>query len=97
GPEVLGNALEAIARRGRRDLLRMADYYASLDAEMARAVERARSAEERTRRDVKRRLLPEELEARRTQLCERLAARLGAELVAAIVVETEGDASEVPG
>ena len=96
GPEVLGSALEAIARRGRRDLLRMADYYASLDAEMARAVERARSTEERTRRDAKRRLLPQELDARRTQLCERLAARLGAELVAAIVVETEVDASEIP-
>src|SRR5207247_154538 len=68
GPEVLGTALEAIARRARRDLLRMADYYASLDAEMARAVERARSPEERTRRDAKRRLLPQDLEARRTQL-----------------------------
>ena len=41
GLELLRNALEAIVRRARRDLLRMADYYASLDAEMARAVERA--------------------------------------------------------
>jgi len=96
GPEALGAALEAIARRARRDLLRMADYYASLDAEMARAVERARSPEERTRRDAKRRLLPQDLEARRTQLCDRLAARLGAELVAATVVETEVDACEIP-
>ena len=96
GPEALGTALEAIARRARRDLLRMADYYASLDAEMARAVERARSPEERTRRDAKRRLLPQDLEARRTQLCDRLAARLGAELVAATVVETEVDACEIP-
>ena len=96
GPEALGTALEAIARRARRDLLRMADYYASLDAEMARAVERARSPEERTRRDAKRRLLPQDLEARRTQLRDRLAARLGAELVAATVVETEVDACEIP-
>jgi len=96
GPEVLGTALEAIARRARRDLLRMADYYASLDAEMARAVERARSPEERTRRDAKRRLLPQDLEARRTQLRDRLAARLGAELVAATVVETEVDVCEIP-
>src|SRR5207249_4350295 len=96
GPEALGAALEAIARRARRDLLRMADYYASLDAEMARAVERARSPEERTRRDAKRRLLPQDLEARRAQLRDRLAARLGAELVAATVVETEVDACEIP-
>jgi len=96
GPELLGRALEAIARRARRDLLRMADYYASLGAEMARAVDRARSPEERTRRDAKRRLLPQELEARRVQLRDRLAARLGAELVAATVVETEVDACELP-
>jgi len=96
GPEVLRGALEGIARRARRDLLRMADYYASLDAEMARAVDRTRSPEERTRRDAKRRLLPEELVARRAQLRDRLAARLGAELVAATVVETEVDACEIP-
>ena len=95
-PEVLGMALEAIAQRARRDLLRMADYYASLDGEMARAVDRARSPEERTRREAKRRLLPQELEARRAQLRDRLAARLGAELVAATVVETEVDACEIP-
>src|SRR5438094_3081009 len=95
-PEVLGMALEAIARRARRDLLRMADYYASLDGEMARAVDRARSPEERTRREAKRRLLPQELEARRAQLRDRLAARLGAELVAATVVETEVDACDIP-
>jgi len=96
GPELLATALEAIARRARRDLLRMADYYSSLDAEMARAVDRARSPEERTRRDAKRRLLPQELEARRAQVRDRLAARLGAELVAATVVETEVDACEIP-
>jgi len=95
-PEVLGMALEAIARRARRDLLRMADYYASLDGEMARAVDRTRSPEERTRREAKRRLLPQELEARRAQLRDRLAARLGAELVAATVVETEVDACDIP-
>ena len=95
-PEVLGRALEAIARRARRDLLRMADYYASLDAEMARAADRARSPEERARRDAKRRLLPQELEARRAQVRERLAARLGAELVAATVIETEVDTCEIP-
>ena len=95
-PVVLAGALEAIGRRARRDLLRMADYYASLDSEMARAVDRTRSPEERARRDAKRRLLPQELEARRAQLRDRLAARLGAELVAATVVETEVDACEVP-
>ena len=96
GPELLGRALEAIARRARRDLLRMADYYTSLETEMARAVDQARSPEERTRRDAKRRLLPQELEARRAQLRDRLAARLDAELVAATVVETEVDACEIP-
>jgi hypothetical protein len=74
----------------------MADYYASLDAEMARAVERTRSPEERTRREGKRRLLPAELDARRGQLRERLAAHLDAALVAATVVETEVDACEIP-
>lgn len=95
-PAALASALAAIGRRARRDLLRMTEYYASLDADMARVVGRARSAEERTRRAAKRALLPQELAARRLQLRDRLAARLGAELVAAVVIETEVDRYDVP-
>ena len=95
-PEALAGALQAIRRRARRDLLRIADYYTSLDAEMARAAGRARSPDERARRAAKRALLPEELDARRAQLRERLRARIGAELVAATLVETEIDAYTIP-
>jgi hypothetical protein len=95
-PAALASALEAIGRRARRDLLRMGEYYASLDADMARAIGRARSDDERARRGAKRALLPDELAARRMQLRERLAARLSAELVAAVVIETEVDRYDVP-
>jgi hypothetical protein len=95
-PALLGGALAAIGRRAQRDLLRMADYFTSLDGEMARAIERARAEDERGRRAAKRALLPAELEARRGQLRDRLAARLGAELVAATIVETEVDRWEIP-
>ena len=42
-------ALEAIERRVRRDLEHMAEFYASLDQEMAAAARRARGADERAR------------------------------------------------
>ena len=95
-PTAHAGALAAIARRARRDLMRIGDYYSSLDAEMAQAVGRARSAEERARRAAKRAMLPEELDARRHQLCERLSARLDAELVAATIIETEVDRYAIP-
>ena len=95
-PAVLASALDAIARRACRDLGRIAEYYASLDAEMARAVQRARSPDEQARRLAKRRMLPAELAARRAQLRDRLLPRLGTELVAAVVVETETDRWTVP-
>ena len=95
-PTAFAGALAAIARRARRDLMRIGDYYSSLDAEMTHAVGRARSAEERARRTAKRAMLPEELDTRRRQLCERLSARLGAELVAATIIETEVDRYTIP-
>jgi hypothetical protein len=95
-PVALAGALEAIGRRARRDLGRIADYYTALAAEMERAVERARSADERARRSAKRAMLPEELEARRNQLRDRLGARITAELIAAAIVETEVDRYPVP-
>ncbi|MBI3767633.1 MAG: hypothetical protein HY271_03940 [Deltaproteobacteria bacterium] len=95
-PGVLAGALEAIGRRARRDLLRIADYYTSLDAEMARATGRARSADERARRAAKRAMLPEELRTRCHQLRERLSTRLGVELVAATLIETEVDSYAMP-
>jgi hypothetical protein len=95
-PTLLGGALEAIGRRARRDLARMAEYYASLDTEMARAVERARSEDERARRRAKRAMLPDELAARRAQVRERLSARVSAELIAAVLVESETDRYTVP-
>jgi hypothetical protein len=95
-PRALAGALEAIGRRARRDLSRIAEYYSSLDAEMARAVERARSEDERQRRRAKRAMLPDELAARRAQVRERLSARVSAELIAAVVIETETDRYAVP-
>jgi len=95
-PKLLGGALDAIGRRARRDLTRMAEYYASLDIEMARAVERARSEDERARRRAKRALLTDELAARRVQVRERLSARVSTELIAAVLVESETDRFAVP-
>lgn len=94
-PRAFAGALETLQRRARRDLARVAAYYTSLDVEMARAVGRARSDPERARRVAKRALLPEEVAVRRTQVRERLAARVGAELLAATLVETEVDCLEV--
>ena len=95
-PVALAGALAAIGRRAQRDLGRIAEYYTSLDAEMARAVGRVRSDDERQRRLAKRALLPDELAARRAQLRERLSARVHAELIAAVVVETEADRYTLP-
>jgi hypothetical protein len=95
-PQLLGAALEAIRRRAQRDLARMAEYYASLDTEMARAAERARSEDERARRWAKRAMLADELAARRAQVRERLSARVSAELIAAVLVESETDRTAVP-
>jgi hypothetical protein len=74
----------------------MADYYASLDAEMARAIERARADDERARRVVKRRALAEDLAARRAQLRERMRARLSAGILAATLLETEIECFTLP-
>jgi len=95
-PATLAGALAAIGRRAQRDLTRIAEYYTSLDGEMARAVARVRSDDERRRRVAKRALLPDELAARRAQVRERLSARVSAELIAAVVVETEADRYAVP-
>jgi len=92
----LGGALAAVQRRTRRDLERMADYYRSLDAEMAQAAARARSAEERARRLAKQAALPEDLAARRAQLRERMKLKLSAHLVAATLVETDIRRFELP-
>jgi len=88
GPRLLGGALETLARRAQRDLERMAEYYASLDAEMARATERARADDERQRRRAKWQALATDLAARRGQLRERMRGRLAAKIVAATLVET---------
>jgi hypothetical protein len=94
-PRAFAGALETLERRARRDLARVAAYYTSLDVEMARAVSRVRSDQERARRIAKRALLPEEVVVRCNQVRERLAARVGAELIAATLVETEVDGLEV--
>jgi len=91
GPALMLPALGAIARRGRRDLERMAAYYASLDAEMTEAVRRARRDDERERRRIKRAALPADLAARRAQLCERLKPRLSGSLIAATLVASDAE------
>jgi hypothetical protein len=96
GPTVLAGALETLKRRARRDLERMAEYYTSLDADMARAAERARSEEERARRLAKRAALPADLAARREQLRTRMRPRLSARIVAATLVETEIERFTIP-
>lgn len=95
-PVRLAGALAAVQRRVRRDLDRMAEYYTSLDAEMAVAVRRARVPEERERRQAKRAALAEDLAARRAQLRERTRPRLSAALVAATLVETDVERFELP-
>lgn len=89
GPAVHAGALETLRRRARRDLERMSEYYASLDAEMAKAAQRARSADERSRRQAKRAALPADLDSRRQQLRVRIQPRLAARIVAATIVETD--------
>ena len=89
GPAYHAVALETVRRRARRDLERMADYYTGLDREMAKAMQRARSPEERARRAAKWAALPADLEARRAQLRVRIRPRLAARLLAATIVQTD--------
>ncbi len=96
GPTILAGPLETLRRRAARDLERMAEYFASLDREMAAAVERARSEEERARRLVKRRGLEAELRERRAQVRERTRARVSASLVAGLLIETEVSRFDIP-
>ncbi|MET0153546.1 MAG: hypothetical protein ABW298_13175 [Candidatus Binatia bacterium] len=96
GPKVLAGPLGTLRRRAVRDLERLAEYFASLDRDMAAAVERARSEEERARRRVKRESLAADLAERRAQVRERMRARLSASLVAGLLVETEVARFEVP-
>jgi hypothetical protein len=88
-PRLLAGAFETLHRRAVRDLERLAEYFASLDRDMAAAVERARSEEERSRRRLKLQGLVEELGERRAQVRERMRARLSAAFVAGLLVETE--------
>lgn len=96
GAAAVASALETLRRRARRDLERMAEYYASLDFEMGKAAERARSAEERSRRMAKRAALPADLAQRREQLRARMRPRLAARMVAATLIETEVERFAVP-
>lgn len=89
GPTVQKGALETLRRRARRDLERMAEYYASLDAEMAKAAKRARSDDERSRRRTKWAALPADLETRREQLRVRIRPRIAARVVGATLVECD--------
>jgi hypothetical protein len=88
-PALHAVALESLRRRARRDLERMADYYASLDAEMAKAARRARSADERARRQAKWASLAADLATRREQLRVRMQPRLTAQLLAATLIESD--------
>jgi hypothetical protein len=96
GPGVLSSALETLRRRALRDLERMAEFYASLDVEMVKAAERARSPEERSRRLAKRAALPTDLAQRREQLRARMRPRLAARMVAATLIETEVERFVIP-
>lgn len=89
GPSRFAASLDALSRRARRDLERMAEYYAGLDSDMAAAAKRARRPDERARRLAKRATLLDDLAARRAQLSERFRPRLSASVVAATLVETE--------
>jgi hypothetical protein len=89
GPGVMQSALDSVKRRASRDLERLHEYFASLDKEMAHAARRARSPEERARREQKRAALSDDLGARRAQLTRRLSPRLSAHLVGAILVQTD--------
>jgi len=91
GPRAVAGALDTIRRRARRDLEQMAEYYASLAAEMSKAVERARADDERARRLAKRETLAGDLAARRGQLRERMRARLSARIVAATLIESDAE------
>ena len=87
-PAAHAAAIETLRRRARRDLERMAEYFASLDAEMAKAATRARSAPERARRAAKWAALAADLASKRAQLAARMRPRLSARIVAATVAVT---------
>lgn len=89
GAAAMRSALDGVQRRANRDLERLHEYFASLDAEMAQAAARARTAEERARREHKRAALPEDLAARRAQLSRRFSPRLSGQLIAAILIHTD--------
>lgn len=89
GPALHASALETLRRRASRDLERLVDYYRGLDIEMARAVERARSDDERDRRRTKWAALPADLANRREQLRTRIRPRLAAQLIAAKLIECD--------
>lgn len=96
GPAAHAGALGTLRRRAVRDLERLAEYYAGLDAEMARAAERARTDAERRRRHQKWAALPADLESRRQQIRMRVQPRLAARLVAATLVHCDVDYFEFP-
>lgn len=85
----MAGAFESVRRRLSRDLESMADFYRGLDSDMAAAARRARSDEERQRRNAKRGALGADMAARRGQLRERTRLRLSGTVVAATLVESQ--------
>ena len=89
GIRQMAGAFESVRRRLSRDLESMADFYRGLDSDMAAAARRARSDEERQRRNAKRGALGVDMAARRGQLRERTRLRLSGTVVAATLVESQ--------
>jgi hypothetical protein len=96
GVKNLDGPLSAVRRRARRDLERLAEYYRSLDHEMAQAVRRARADDERARRETKRAGLPDDLAARRVQLRDRMRVRLSLRVLAGVLAESPTVSYEIP-
>jgi hypothetical protein len=92
----MSGAFESVRRRLHRDLESMADFYRGLDADMAAAVRRVRSADERQRREAKRAALGADLSARREQLRERTRLRFSAAVVAATLIESQAQRFTLP-
>lgn len=95
-PAVHASALETLRRRGARDLERLAEYYASLDTEMAQAAERARTDDERARRQAKWAALPADLDSRREEVRMRIRPRLAARMVAATLIQADVERFDIP-
>lgn len=89
GPALHASAIETLRRRASRDLEHLAEYYRGLDGEMAKAVDRARSEDERSRRRTKWAALPADLDNRRDQLRTRIRPRLAARLIAARLIDCD--------